>query len=524
MENCTRRTFVAAGIAACGTIAAMPAFAEEAPASATAPTEETVVADEELDCDVLIIGAGGSGLAACVEAGDRGLKTICIESQPAVGGNENMVEGCFAVESSLQKAEGLVFDTGAIVRRELEQGQYRSNGALFIDMIDASGENIDWLLEHGVKFWRVDADHGTERFFHRYEETAGAVGYIPPMLAAAEAAGVEVLLETHGDSLIVEDGVVKGAYATKSDSTVLKINAKGVIIATGGFADDDELMAQAGYDPSRLGHMAFPGHDGAGHRMAVKAGASSYLPYAAAVADVSMPGLPLFFNGGKFNPYFFSKYPRTIWVDDSGSRFLNEDFALENMMLPLVPTLWRGPIFALVDSAIMDDWTIGDATLSVPEMNDGIDRGGTDALTELADGIELGVIMKGDTLEDVAAQAGIDPDALKATVERYNASVEAGSDREFGKDAQYLAPISQPPFYLCRPQANICAPVGSIRTDRHFRAVTDAGDPIQGLYVVGVEGAMLWSNVYTVNISGGCNANNVNSGRKAVAHIAENLL
>jgi fumarate reductase flavoprotein subunit len=498
---------------------------EEEPNSNNTGNTTPAVIDQEIDCDIVVVGAGGSGLAACVEAAEQGKKVLCVESQSAPGGNENIVEGIFAVDSRMQLEQGLSFDTGSIVRQELASGQYRTSGPGFVDMIDASGNNVNWLLDHGVKIWRVDADKGTEPFFHRFEETAGGVGYVPPMTEAAEKAGVEFLFETHGDSLVVaQDGSICGLYATKNDSTVLQINARAVIIATGGFADNDEYMSEMGYNVETMGRMAMPGHDGSGHTMAVEVGAVSYISSAAAVADLSIPGLPLFFESGKFNPYFCSRYPVTLWLTETGERFLNEDFALVNNMFPPVPTLWQSQTYVFVDQALMDAWTSGEATGSLFADNAVLYGEGMTPLDELQSGIDSGVFLKAATLEDLAQQAGFDSKVLKTTIERYNESVAAGSDKDFGKDPQFLKAIGDGPYYLAKPTQNICAPVGSIRTNRDFSAVDSSNNPIKGLYVVGVEGSMLWANVYTINISGGCNANNVNSARTAVNHAITNLL
>ena len=143
---------------------------------------------------------------------------------------------------------------------------------------------------------------------------------------------------------------------------------------------------------------------------------------------------------------------------------------------------------------------------------------------ELADGIELGVIFKGETLAELAAQTDMDPAVLQASVERYNESVAMGADIDFGKDPANLVAMGEGPYYLVELTCEILCVCGSVKTDRNFNAVDAHKRPIPGLYVAGVEGSMIWANVYTINISGACNANSVNSGRTAVRHAVANCL
>lgn len=111
-----------------------------------------------------------------------------------------------------------------------------------------------------------------------------------------------------------------------------------------------------------------------------------------------------------------------------------------------------------------------------------------------------------------------------ASIERYNGFCASGSDEDFGKAPEFLAPIEEGPFYLVKLTNEILCVCGSVKTNRDFNAVDLYNKPVEGLYVVGIEGAMLWANIYTINISGACNANSVNSGRTAVQHAAAHCM
>lgn len=525
----TRRSFLGGTGIVLASLTGILAGCSAAPAAKESEKAEftqnaPVSFDEEMTCDIVIVGGGGSGLAACVEAAEQGLEVICVESQGQTGGNLAIVEGIFAVGSSMQNEQGIEIETGDIVRHEMEQGQYRISSLGYIDLIKRSGENIDWLLDHGVTFNGVDPDHGTVPLFHRFEESSGRTGYIPPMTAAAEAAGVQFLLNTHGDSIIQDDnGSIQGIYATKKDGAILKINAKAVIIATGGYTDNDDYMRKVGLNPDEIIRMGLPGHDGVGHDMAIACGAQDNMSNAAFIGDVSIKGLPTFFEGGKFNPIFCTNNPTSLWLNENGERFLNEDFSLTNMMLSVVPTLWRKSTYVFVDSAMMANYIAGAESLQA-ETSLGGWSNETGAGQELQNALDSGEIIQADTLEELAAAVGFNEAVLKKTIERYNECVETGKDLDFGKDASHLTAIGNGPYYLARVTTAANCSTASIKTDRNFNAIDANNEPIDGLYVIGVEGAMLWSNVYTVNIAGGCNANNVNSARTAVQHAKANCI
>lgn len=486
----TRRNFVAAAA-----VAGVAANAGIALAGET----QTVV-----ECDIAIVGAGGSGLAAAVEAAEAGVKVVVLERMPYAGGGELGVEGIFAVNSSMQQAEGIELSAGELVKAELVASQQRANGPAYVDLVHATGANIDWLIEHGVTFEGVDADTGVLKLFHRFEGDSGAVGYVPAMEEAARAAGAEFIFDCLADELVMdESGTVCGVLATDKDGNRIQVNAsKGVIVATGGFAEDFEMVAENGFNIANCNYVGMKGHDGTSHRMLVAAGAKSIRERTAYLAACSVKDLPDFFHDGRFSFLIGVASPFALWVDGNGERFHNEDFAGGNVMLMSLPTRGNSDTNVVFDATTMDIYTGGDPV----------------ALEQLQMGLDNGEIRCADTLEELAELMGVPVENFGTTVTRYNAMCEAGVDEDYGKPAELLIPIAQSPFYAVHITIDVQVSIGSVATDRSFRALDNSGAPIEGLYVTGVEGAMLWANVYTMNIAGGCNANNINSGRVAVRH------
>ena len=510
-----RRQFVGgAGILAAAGMVGMLAGCSQPQANGTGgdkavdtqPAPQNI--SETHDCDILVIGSGAAGLAAAVQASELGANTICIESQSIPGGNMNGVEGCFGVGSRMQQKEGIDVDPGTVIRLEIEQSQYRCSGPGYVDMVHNSGENIDWLLDNGVTFGQVDVDKGDILVFHRFAKGSGGKDYVPAMVAAAEKNGVTFLYDTEGTGLITaDDRSIVGAYAETKSGGTIQINAKSVIIATGGFADNEEYMAACGLEPQSYVIGGVPGHDGLGHQMGIEAGVRDNRGNSAMLAALKVPTTPGYYENGKFDFVIGVAAPFAVWVNEKGERFINEDFTAVNAMSMTLP-IWRNErTYIVMDTPMLNAFLNGDS----------------DAQKQLEDAIAEGEILQADTLDELAVNANIDSKTFVATIDRYNGFVESGTDLDYGKSSEIMMSLESGPFYAIHVIPQVNTSIGSLQTDRTFHAVNEDYEPIEGLYVVGVEGAMLWNNIYTINVSGGCNANNVNSGRVAARDAFENL-
>lgn len=518
MENVTRRAFVggmgallAAGAAVASGCA--PQGGENAQKLSETGDEQRALPtpDETVECDIAVVGAGCSGLAACVQAAEAGASVICIEAKNVAGGAAGGVEGLFAVNSQIQKDQNISVSMGEMIRTELEQNQYRNSGLVLRDLVKASGEDIDWLVTKGVRFGKVDNYVGYHPIFHWFETGTGAESYIVPMNETAIQEGVEFMLETHADELIRDEaGVVTGLFATKGDGTVVQVNAKAVVLATGGYAERLDLLAEFGYTEENCIPTTM-GCDGSGHDMAIAVGGASNTSNMGMLGGTTVPDLPAFFEGGYFCSVMnsLSNIPWVLWVNEKGERFVNEDLSLANHMITANPIRMCRRAYILMDEAMMNDYVNGDEQ----------------GLKELEDGQAKGIIVKASSWDELAQAIEAESPTLRETVEEYNRCCEAQDDSDFGKAPEFLRALaSEGTVYAVEVKSSLGKTMGSLKTDRNFNVVDDEANPIEGLYAVGVEGAMIWANVYTMNISGSCGAHNVYSGRTAVMHAMETRL
>ena len=476
----TRRAFVsattvgAAAVAASG--AATVAFAEEA-----APAEEDFASQvtETVDFDVVVAGSGPAGLTAGVQAAELGLKVLIVEASDIRGGMLIGAEGMAAVDSPWQIEQGIKIDVADVVEDEVIASKFHVNGLFWKNMLDRSPETMAWLIDKGVKFTGVVDDYygsGVFPTFHWFEgDFACPTAFGDPMEAVFKGyEGCEIRLNTRARQLKMEDGKVAGLYATTPDG-VLEINAKAVILATGGYSRNEEMVAEAfpalhagrclGFNP--LGRVNGPATCvGDGRKMALEVGANDSSEHTAFMTPRSVccnteNGMLQSLGGSSSG----------IWVNQDGFRFIREDCgAAYGVGAPLNAMLEQWETYVVIDAGIIE----------------GLSARIPDALAALEAEVAGGEVFEAQTVEELAEYIGCKPENIAKTVADYNAGCEAGVDG-FHKDPALLAPIATPPFFVLH---QIYAPyhlMGAIVVNVNYEVVTKDHAPIPGLYAAGTE-------------------------------------
>lgn len=460
---------------------------------------------ETMDVDIVVVGSGSSGVAAAVQAAELGASTLLLEKEQQTGGNGRKTEGMFAIGSSIQKESGVGSDVTFrhIIAAEQEFFNYRINNLLWKDMAEASGEDIDWMVSHGVEFSGVVDDYhglGKVTAFHWFGDNGSGSRYIDPMIASAEKLGATVMTSTPAVDLIIEDGTVKGLYAQKDDDSILQVNAKAVILTSGGYANDADTMAERGYDLTYSINNGVPGHDGDGLRMAISAGANDVSRQRCFLREPYSYGID-----------FFATMTQTIhrggpvlWVNQDAERYVSEAAGA------FTPGCNSNAIHSQEHSYLVMSQDVIDAFVTK--------TGYADLQKDMEDAVQAcpaDNIFKADTIEELAKKQGIDSTKLAATVSRYNELCADGVDEDFNKPAESMVPVKTAPFYIFRQDLAFWTSIGGIDTNRHMEAIDEKGNPIPGLYAAGTDGCNLYRETYTMNVPASCNANNCYSGRTA---------
>lgn len=526
-RNFLRGAGAVGGIVALGAIAGCSTGSESSETnSGTSTTPESIEPVATYEADVCVMGAGISGLSTTVQACQNGLSVVLLEKTGGTGGGGRGTEGVFGVNSQMQKDLNISIDPAEVIAREMNYHHNRVDGLRWLDLIHASGDNISWLEENGVQFnGVVDNYHGGEfETFHWFGENRAAEAYGPPMTEKAKELGAEILVNTTGERLIVNDeDTVTGIYAKKVNGDYIQVNAKAVVFAGGGFANNNEYLAKGHFSDVENVQRFLYGFNGDGLRMALEAGGTDALDRFSGLFQLTVSGAP----GGEYGTFgsgnglvVGSHSGNTIWVQETGERFCAENAGDENWMALMTPTQTHQRAYSIFDRAIFEQ-NVKNIAFPADTFEE--------SMAEIDERFETNPYndaFTANTIEDLAKQVSaafedIEEQTLVDTFNTYNEMCRSGADTDFGKPAEYMVEMTNPPYYfIYMPQACMVT-FGGIHVNRKFECVTAEEKPIPGLYAVGVDSAELWPNIYTINVPGGTNANNVNSGRSAANHAKE---
>ncbi len=505
MKNISRRSFLK-GVAATAALTAASSLMGTAALADDAADTLLGKETETYEAEIVVVGSGSSGICATVQAAELGKKTICLECNGYLGGNGNGTEGMFAVGSKMQKEQnkGADITFKQIVATEQEFFNYRVNALFWKDMVTNSAANLDWLIENGVIFSGViDNYYGLGKFdaFHWFQDGKGS-NFISPMAAKAEELGATFMTETRGRELILKDGKVAGILATKGDA-VIRINCPVVILASGGYANNEEMMKERGYDLTYSINNGVPGHNGDGLKMAIQAGALDVSRQRGFLREPFSYGIDFFASMTQS----IHRGGPVLWVNQDAQRYCNENCGAITPGNNSNAVHTQKTSYLIIDQGIIDT----------------IVANGTDIQGQVDEAVAANPannIYKADTIAELAEKIGLDAEALVATVDHYNEMCDNGDDEDFDKPADKMVALRNAPYYIFRQDLAFWTSVGGISTNRNMEAIDEFGVAIPGLYAVGTDGCELYRETYTMNVPASCNANNVNSGRTAAKNAA----
>ena len=241
------------------------------------------LAEKSMSADIVVVGGGLSGLAAGVQAIQGGAKVIVLEKQAKVGGTGNFCEGVFAAESKMQKRIGIDVSKAYAFKVIMDYSHWKANGALAKAFVDKSAETLDWMSDLGIKYEYIGVGgFGGPLTWHVIAPGPDYPDKDPKDFHCARVIkvfnkfiidnGGTVLTETPGTDLVKDGAKVVGVMAKDKSGEAIKISSKAVVIATGGFANNKEMMKKYVTDYPDVIPVGQIGKDGDGIRMAEAAG------------------------------------------------------------------------------------------------------------------------------------------------------------------------------------------------------------------------------------------------------------
>ena len=460
--------------------------------------------DSTVEADVVVVGAGGAGMTAAITAAGEGKSVVILESQSMVGGNsvratggmnagktvyqdENEFGESAGVEKTLKTAAEKYADNEtitALAKTVSEQwAAYQANPTGYFDSVELmeldtmiggkgindpelvetlcanSADAIDWLDEHGITLHNVSSFGGASvKRIHRPVNAEGktvSVGsYMIPLLQEnCEKAGVQILLNTTANEILTDaNGAAVGVKATGASGETVTVNAKAVVLASGGFGANLDMVVK--YKPELKGFMTTnaPGIQGQGIEMAQAIGA----------ATVDMDQIQIHPTVEANTAALITEGLRgdgAILINEEGQRFIDEVGTRDVVSA------------AEIAQTGSYSWLV-------------VDQAMVDASSVIQGYIKKGYTVTGATYEELGKAMGVDAAAFAETMEKWNGYVEAKNDPDFGRTS-FANPLNTAPYYAVKVTAGVHHTMGGLKINANTEVLNEKGEVIPGLFAAG---------------------------------------
>ena len=470
----------------------------------TAVENNATAEDSTVDADVVVVGAGGAGMTAAITAAAEGKTVVILESQSMVGGNsvratggmnagktvyqdENEFGESAGVEKTLKTAAEKYADNEtitALAKTVSEQwAAYQANPTGYFDSVELmeldtmiggkgindpelvetlcaySADAIDWLDEHGITLHNVSSFGGASvKRIHRPVNAEGktvSVGsYMIPLLQEnCEKAGVKMMLDTTATEILTDaNGAAVGVKATGASGETVTVNAKAVVLASGGFGANLDMVVK--YKPELKGFMTTnaPGIQGQGIEMAQAIGA----------ATVDMDQIQIHPTVEANTAALITEGLRgdgAILINEEGQRFIDEVGTRDVVSA------------AEIAQTGSYSWLV-------------VDQAMADASSVIQGYIKKGYTVTGATYEELGKAMGVDAAAFAETMEKWNGYVEAKNDPDFGRTS-FANPLNTAPYYAVKVTAGVHHTMGGLKINANTEVLNEKGEVIPGLFAAG---------------------------------------
>ena len=470
----------------------------------TAVENDAAAEDSTVDADVVVVGAGGAGMTAAITAAAEGKSVVILESQSMVGGNsvratggmnagktvyqdENEFGESAGVEKTLKTAAEKYADNEtitALAKTVSEQwAAYQANPTGYFDSVELmeldtmiggkgindpalvetlcanSADAIDWLDEHGITLHNVSSFGGASvKRIHRPVNDEGKVvsvgSYMIPLLEEnCKKAGVQILLNTTANEILTDaNGAAVGVKATGSTGETVTVNAKAVVLTTGGFGANLDMVVK--YKPELKGFMTTnaAGIQGQGIEMAEAIGA----------ATVDMDQIQIHPTVEANTAALITEGLRgdgAVLINAEGKRFIDE-VGTRDVVSAAEIAQTGSYSWLVVDQAMVDNSSV------------------------IQGYIKKGYTVTGATYEELAKAMGVDEAALAETMNNWNGYVEAKNDPDFGRTS-FANPLNTAPYYAIKVTAGVHHTMGGLKINPNTEVLNENGEVIPGLFAAG---------------------------------------
>ncbi|MBU9694735.1 flavocytochrome c [Limosilactobacillus portuensis] len=452
--------------------------------------QPTSVGKLENDYDVVIIGSGGTGLSAAIQANELGMKVAVLEKEKELGGNTNRASsGMNAAETNVQLHHGVIDNVADFYHETYKDGGRLNDKDMLGYFVYHTAPAIDWLADHDIKLDDITITGGmSKKRTHRPASMAPIGGFlVKSLLEVVAQEDIPVFNKTKVTKLRrTDDGRVNGVEVN-ADGIIKVINAKAVILATGGFGASKEYIKRFRPDLESYKTTNQPGATGDGLKLAENVGAELMQMNLVQVHPTVQQDNP--------HVYLIGEAVRgegAIMVNGEGKRFVNE-LNTRKICANAITALPEHSAYLIFDQGIRDH-------VKAIEFYD-----------------KVGLVVHGETIEDLAKQINVDPSNLKQTVTTWNQAVENHDDAEFGRTTGMDRGITKPGFFAIHIAPAIHYTMGGIHITPKTQVLDGNGDIIKGLFAAGeVAGGLHGNN----RVGGNSIAETIVFGRQAGQQVA----
>jgi fumarate reductase flavoprotein subunit len=498
---------------------------------------------ENLSAELVVVGGGGAGLAAALSAAENGCGSILVlEKAGSSAGSTAMAHDIFGAESPVQKRLGIDAPKDELFKTAMEWAHWtKINPRIVRAFIDKSGDTIGWLEKMGLQFELIQY-YPNQVPLVRHSVKGHGNALMKALRENCRNKGVKILTRTSGKKLLRnQNGEITGVIAETGDGD-LTIEAASVIITTGGYGNNPEMLKKycANYHET-ITYDGPPSNTGDGIRMATEIGAATaglgtvnlHGPFLKPKTDSHAMKMDAEGVGGspiRITLWFLAWEPEMLWVNKNGVRFIDEGYQLAFFAFGNAVALQPdGITYTLFDSSTLRkiekqglvrpgaasraNWLPVSAATPLP----GLER-------EVQKQADKGDLKISDSWDEIADWMGAQPAVLKATVEEYNVYCDDKHDALFAKDRKYLLPLKTPPYYAVRGHLGLCDAYGGIKINEKMEALDNGDNPIPGLYAAGSTAGCWESESYCYRLTGHLVGFALNSGRIAGENAVRYLL
>ena len=468
------------------------------------PVEADELEAVTMEADVVVVGAGAAGLSAGLKAAQDGKNVIILEKMGVIGGASAMAgSGTMATGSTWQKEDGYEDSPEQLVEDMMENGHNKNDRATVELFANTIGGAFDWLVDENgaaVPYQRSGEPTRT------YSGVGRGAGVCQSLCDKFLGEGGTLLLNTPATALIINDGAVTGVMA-EGEGKAYTINAKAVVLASGGYGANDELV------PDEYKAFVYAGPAGAeGDAIAMVEPLDADLINMDLIntqpnSMILPSGLGQYCNPGVSRAYAAGGF----MVNQDGERFFNEQANAWDLMQAMKA---NDAQYLIMDQAAFDGFNAGMTGSKIYTMED--------VETWLADDYEGQPVMKtAATLEELADKLGIPADALSASAQAFNEAAASGSADEFGRTPA-AAQSEEGPYYALEMHIRYYASLGGLHINDGMQVLNTQQEAIPGLYAAGEVVGGLEGDVYMGGtLFGWAIASGYEAGIAAAAYTAE---